>query len=1010
SVWCEWEVTHSDKAGNPNGTFLLTLNEDGSYSGEFDTEGTTLVVGDTIHYAIYARDNGSGHLLGRLPENGNFNFTFIADNTLPTIVHNPLRNQPRLRWPSTVKATVSDLLGIEEVLVEWYKNDVGNSSSFELESDDNDNYAGIFNSDSNMIAIGDSIFYRIKATDASNSGNVAYYPEEGYWKFSIIATKGIVLVIDDDATGSFRAMPKSGSSFKADTIDMNGSAGLFRRTLTELGYIVDTMKVPQVDTTEWDNYDIVVWSHGRSSSPADSVKWRRALSSRVQRGMSVIIEGGDIGWQYMSSSTDVDFATNVLHCNDFIMESNTLANPKLKDPTHPLATNPNTLPAQYTLEGTAGVYDRDANQPLLNATTVFSWSGNDTTMSVLAWDDTPNPLRGRVVYIGFNINNVVKAESTEVKNLIENAADWLVGSEPPPTGAASGMVTLQNTSDNSGVNVRIKGPTIDETIQTPESGYYRFENLYAGTHKLYAWKNGYYPAMDSLVINVGSDSSINNNFTFMPTGPVSGTIILQGTPNNSGVNVVIKGSGTNDTLVTPESGMYEFSNLNAGLHKIYAWKTGYYPTIDSLSVVVTAETLANRNFSFAQLVLGAVSGSVTLEGTNDHSGVEVKILNHNLTATTQTNGSYQFSNVTPGPISLRFSKSGYARKDTLTALPNGGSLTVNVHLKTLSNIILVVYDSTLTNGRVSKDSIAQNLEAMNLPYEVRNRGGNTSTIEFSMSDYNTVIWLGEGTSTSSLSQRDSIKSFLINGVPSSPSKLIIFAEDFGYQHGRSGSTYLDLELCNNYLGWNYVADRPGTGASQGIIGDYINNGIADSTVGTWPDVLSPYDGEVTVGLYRFRRHDSLNAIGHITDNFVTATFGVDIRSLRSAFDSPPGSPVTRLLTGALNFVNEPVGVDARAAREIPTVYSLSQNYPNPFNPVTTIRFGLPEESNTTLRVFNVLGQEVAILLNNVQSAGYHEFQWDAASVSSGVYFYRLEATSVTSNKTFTKINKMVLMK
>jgi ligand-binding sensor domain-containing protein len=91
-------------------------------------------------------------------------------------------------------------------------------------------------------------------------------------------------------------------------------------------------------------------------------------------------------------------------------------------------------------------------------------------------------------------------------------------------------------------------------------------------------------------------------------------------------------------------------------------------------------------------------------------------------------------------------------------------------------------------------------------------------------------------------------------------------------------------------------------------------------------------------------------------------------------------------------------------------YSLSQNYPNPFNPSTTISYSIPERSNVRLSIFNTLGQNISEMVNEVRDAGSYEQSFDASQLSSGIYFYRIEAASVSNSKTFVETKKMVLMK
>lgn len=81
-----------------------------------------------------------------------------------------------------------------------------------------------------------------------------------------------------------------------------------------------------------------------------------------------------------------------------------------------------------------------------------------------------------------------------------------------------------------------------------------------------------------------------------------------------------------------------------------------------------------------------------------------------------------------------------------------------------------------------------------------------------------------------------------------------------------------------------------------------------------------------------------------------------------------------------------------------TDYFLAQNYPNPFNPTTTIRYSIPEDSHVSLKVFDVLGKEVAVLVNQEQKAGIYTSNFDASNLTSGIYFYTLTANNFTATK------------
>ena len=88
----------------------------------------------------------------------------------------------------------------------------------------------------------------------------------------------------------------------------------------------------------------------------------------------------------------------------------------------------------------------------------------------------------------------------------------------------------------------------------------------------------------------------------------------------------------------------------------------------------------------------------------------------------------------------------------------------------------------------------------------------------------------------------------------------------------------------------------------------------------------------------------------------------------------------------------------RVSTDIPTLFSLSQNYPNPFNPATTISFSLPSRSFVTLKVFDILGKEVSTLVSQELPSGAYSRQWNATNISTGVYFYRLQAGTYSETK------------
>lgn len=112
---------------------------------------------------------------------------------------------------------------------------------------------------------------------------------------------------------------------------------------------------------------------------------------------------------------------------------------------------------------------------------------------------------------------------------------------------------------------------------------------------------------------------------------------------------------------------------------------------------------------------------------------------------------------------------------------------------------------------------------------------------------------------------------------------------------------------------------------------------------------------------------------------------------------------TRIESGFL-FPVLITAVDENGVKQIPMSYKLYQNYPNPFNPGTTIQFDIPKLSKVTLKIIDMLGREVAILVDEQLQPGEHKVIFDTGKLTSGVYFYRLQAEEFSATK------KLMLLK
>ena len=214
-----------------------------------------------------------------------------------------------------------------------------------------------------------------------------------------------------------------------------------------------------------------------------------------------------------------------------------------------------------------------------------------------------------------------------------------------------------------------------------------------------------------------------------------------------------------------------------------------------------------------------------------------------------------------------------------------------------------------------------------------------------------------------------------------PTNMFFASNNVGYLGRNLLNTSTIFKTTDGGYNWFTATDQISRGITC-IFFNSVNIGYASANYGS---ILKTTDGG-------YNWVDQREGIGGPTLNYICFT-----------------DPNTGYAVGGNGLIlkttnaGEPIGIKPISS-QIPREYSLSQNYPNPFNPITKIKYQIPKNSFVSLRIFDLLGNEVAILVNENKKAGYYEVNFDGTNYASGVYFYRIEAES------FVNFKKMMLIK
>jgi Zn-dependent metalloprotease len=933
-------------------------------------------IAGTYRYYIIARDSGGGVATHPAGAPTTFHsFRAGPDTIPPEIVHAPLRDQAFIRWPATVRATVTDNLGVDSVWVDYMRLRGSLTGSFGMMQTTGNNFQGVFTLDTNLVEIGDTIIYKVVARDLSAAQNIATHPSAGFHRFAIISTRGVILVVDDDPTTlTVGASDKGVDDRPASEKGMSGRR--IAQTLSEVGFVVDTVGFVSHDPATYPNYDIVVWAAGASTANPmfnDGAK-RTALVNRALSGGKIWVEGGEVGYRYRKSGTTTDldpaFRRHVLHDSVWLSDVSSGAL-RFIVPSHPVFTQPNAITEPIALTGT-GVGVRDAMRLIpgdAGAEKIAGWQPTyPDTAGIIIFNPLPDPTVGQILFMTFSVGNIT--DTTTAKHLVENTAEFLM---TPPGGA---LVSASPLSLDFGA------VQLNDSV----SQFIRVQNLGSGTLNVSDITNiNARFAVSPRSFSLGSQDTVQLQVTFKPlvVGTLYDTLRFI---SNATASLAIPLTGRGGiVLVVVQPDSFVFLRQ---------------PTPDTTTAILKVKNVGTdtMHFSIDESMVGMTESMLrSMEqqsSSNLPKGMEPTSINPPSTAGGGGPDAFGYiwidSDEPGGPPYHWFELKGVGTQITgLGDDTNVGPLPIGFNFP--------FYDSTFnqirlcTNGWLSFTStstaylnaaIPNTAEPNNALYPFwddlnLNEAGGTAWYYFDAVNQRFIV------------QYDTVSHYLPGTTPGRYTFQVILKQSgeilFQYRkmEGTLGSATIGIENATGTIGLQVVSDAVYMHDSLAILftRDAVPWLSTDMTEGS----VLPGDS-VSV---QVRVHPGAMALGTYRANMV----------------------ISGNFAGAISVpVRLDVTTDIQATKQLPTMFTLEQNYPNPFNPSTTIKYALPVESKVSLKVFNILGQEVAELTTEVHPAGYYEVRWDAARVATGVYFLRVEASPVSGASAFTQVRKMLILK
>ncbi len=277
---------------------------------------------------------------------------------------------------------------------------------------------------------------------------------------------------------------------------------------------------------------------------------------------------------------------------------------------------------------------------------------------------------------------------------------------------------------------------------------------------------------------------------------------------------------------------------------------------------------------------------------------------------------------------------------------------------------------------------------------------------FHLEDYDYIFWIIGDESTID-ETFNSAEQLLIANYLNAGGSLFVSGSEIGWDLSYKGTTE-DQNFYSNYLKASYISDDAGVSSVIGAANSSLDGcsfKIGQTYEEDYPDEIAPQNGSSLSMRYSNSKGAGIQFKGYfgsssVQSSLIYLAFPLETTADDQSFD--------QVIAKAINYFNSET-VDVNENKNTVLTFSLSQNYPNPFNPSTKISWQSPVGGWQTLKVYDVLGNEVATLVDEYRSAGSYEVEFNVAqeslpAIASGIYFYQIKAGN------FVEAKKMILLK